>query len=104
MWHFLYNIFIMPIELAIEFVFSLTADVFPNPVVCIVAISLFVNILVLPLYSKSDAMQEQERKKQKEMEPWLKHIRKTFKGDERFMIQSTYYRQQNYKPIYALFR
>ena len=47
-------------------------------------------------------MQEQERKKQKEMERWVKHIRKTFRGDERFMILSTYYRQQNYQPMNAI--
>ena len=36
------------------------------------------------------------------MEYWVKHIRRTFRGDERFMMLSTYYRQQNYQPVNAI--
>lgn len=102
MWHFLYNIFIMPIELAIEFVFSLANGVFDNPGICIIAVSIVVNILVFPLYSRADAIQEIERNKQKSMEKWVKHIKKTFKGEEKVMMLNTYYRQQHYSPLYAI--
>ena len=34
--------------------------------------------------------------------PFADHIRKVFKGDERFMMLQTYYRQNHYKPYYAL--
>ena len=47
-------------------------------------------------------MQEQERNKQKEMEHWIKHIKKTFKGDERFMMLSTYYREVGYSQLSSI--
>ena len=68
----------------------------------IIAVSIMVNLLTLPLYTRADKIQEEEREKQKKMKPMVDHINKAFKGDERFMMLSTYYRQMNYKPIYAI--
>ena len=36
------------------------------------------------------------------MKKYVDHIKAHFKGDEQYMILNTYYRQNNYKPIYAL--
>ncbi len=98
----LYNLFIQPLELLIELIFSVMKSISGNYGLAIIMVSVVVNILIFPLYKRSDAMQEAEHKKQKEMEPWIKHIRKTFKGDERFMMLQTYYRQQDYAPISAV--
>lgn len=98
----LYDLFIYPLELIIEFIFSLAYEIFQNPGLSIIAVSLAVNLLTLPLYHQADQIQAQEREKQKSMEKWVTHIKKAFKGDERFFILNTYYRQQNYKPFYAL--
>ena len=68
----------------------------------IIAVSIMVNLLTLPLYTRADKIQEEEREKQKKMKPMVDHINKAFKGDERFMMLSTYYRQMNYKPVYAI--
>lgn len=98
----LFNIFIQPLVLLIEFVYTIMFRIFGNYGLAIIMVSVVINILILPLYKQSDAMQEKERHKQKEMEPWVKHIRKTFQGDERFMMLSTYYRQQGYHPLHAV--
>lgn len=97
-----FYIFIQPLVLLIEFIFTIMSRCFGNYGIAIIMVSVVINLLILPLYKRSDALQEQERQKQKEMEPWIKHIRKTFKGDERFMMLSTYYRQQNYQPVNAI--
>ena len=68
----------------------------------IIAVSIIVNLLTLPLYTRADKIQDEERQKQKEMKNMVDHINQSFKGDERFMMLSTYYRQMNYKPIYAV--
>ncbi len=47
-------------------------------------------------------MQEDVRNREKSLEPWVSHIKKTFSGNEQMMMLSTYYRQRGYKPIYAL--
>ncbi len=101
-WDVLYNLTVMPIQILIEFIFALMYRIFENPGVAIIFVSIAVQLLVLPLYKQSDAMQEQERQKQKQMERWVKHIKKTFKGDERFMMLQAYYREVGYKPAYAI--
>lgn len=98
----LYDMIIQPIWLLLEFVFKTAYSVCNDPGISIIFVSLIVNILVLPLYLRSDAIQEEERVKQKSMESWIRHIRKTFKGDERFMMLSEYYRQNDYQPYYVL--
>ncbi|MBE6013854.1 MAG: membrane protein insertase YidC [Lachnospiraceae bacterium] len=98
----LYSLTITPIQMIIEFIFTVMYRIFENPGVAIIFVSISVQLLVLPLYKQSDAMQEQERNKQKEMERWIKHIKKTFKGDERFMMLQAYYREVGYKPVYAI--
>ncbi|MDE5873671.1 MAG: YidC/Oxa1 family membrane protein insertase, partial [Lachnospiraceae bacterium] len=60
------------------------------------------NILVLPLYRRADAMQEQARDIDAKLSDGVAHIKKTFSGDEKMMMLQTYYRQNNYKPTDAL--
>ena len=98
----LYNIFIMPLEMFIETVFAAAHHMFKSPGISIIFVSIAVQLLCFPLYKRADDIQEQERQKQKEMERWTTHIKKTFKGDEKFMMLQTYYREVGYKPIYAI--
>lgn len=98
----LYALFIEPLELIFEVIFSLVYRIVQNPGVTIIFLSLAVNFLVLPLYNKADAMQAEEKETEKKLNKWVTHIKKTFKGDERFMMLQTYYRQNNYKPTDAL--
>ncbi len=98
----LFYILIQPIVLLIELIFTFMLRWFGNAGIAIILVSVVINLLIFPLYKRSDALQEQERRKQKDMEPWVKHIRKTFRGDEQFMMLSTYYRQQNYQPVNAI--
>ena len=102
MGEFLYYLTIKPIWLLFEIIFRTIYKICNNPGLSILSVSIVMNILVLPMYLKSDALQDEERKKQKSMEYWVKKIRKTFSGDERFMILSEYYRQNDYQPYYVL--
>jgi len=102
MWEILYNIIIMPLIYIYEIIFSIMNDIFHNPGIAIIGVSLTVQFMVLPLYKRADEMQKAERDKQKAMEKWVKHIKKTFKGDEKMMMLQTYYYEMEYKPIYAL--
>ncbi len=105
----IYKILIGPLELLFEiiytFAYRLTFDPAASvydPGLAIIALSIAVNLLVLPLYRRADAMQEEERDIQKRLKPGVDHIKKTFSGDERMMILQTYYRQNEYKPTYVL--
>jgi len=98
----LHTIFIAPLSLFFEVVYAIAYRVIHNPGLSIVALSLAMNFLVLPLYKRADAMQEEQRDIEMKLQPWIRHIKKNFKGDERMMMLQTYYRQNNYKPTDAL--
>lgn len=98
----IYQLLIYPIELLLGIVFSVLNDALDDPGMAIIGVSIVVNLLMLPLYKRADMISSAERKKQKEMEPMVTHIKSAFKGDERFMILQTYYRKQNYRPLYSL--
>ena len=94
----LYALFIGPLELFFEVLYAAAYRLVGDPGFSIIFLSLAMNFLVLPLYRRADAMQEAERERAKRMKPWTDHIKKTFKGDERFMMLQTYNRQCGYKP------
>lgn len=98
----LYYVIIYPIELFLQVVFSILYDLRPSACLAIIGVSLVVNLLLLPLYNRADRISQEERKRQDAMSYWVKHIRNAFSGDERFMMLQTYYRKQEYRPIYSL--
>lgn len=102
MGSYLYAIIIYPLEMFIETVFSISMDMIDSAGYAIIFVSLAVQLLVLPMYKRADELQEEERMRQKEMAPAVKHIRKTFKGDERVMMLNTYYRHENYHMYHQL--
>ena len=96
------TILIGPLKLVFEMVFTLSYQLTGNPGLSIVFLSLVMNLLVLPLYKRADAMQERARDVEAKLSAGVGHIRKTFTGDERMMILQTYYRQNHYKPTDAM--
>ncbi len=101
LFHLLYRMIISPIEYMLEIVFRLLLHFFTLKT-GLIGMSIVVSLLCLPLYLRADAIQQAEHDKQTSMERWLKHIRATFSGDEKLMMISTFYRQQNYRPASAL--
>ena len=98
----IYTVILGPLELLFDTVYAIAVGATHNPGLSLIFLSLTINLLVLPLYRRADAMQEEERQQSIKLKPGIDQIRKAFKGDERFMILQTYYRQNNYKPYYAL--
>ena len=98
----LYTLIIKPLVLIFEVIFVFANRGLGNPGLCIIVLSLAMNLLVLPIYHKADVIQKEERNLEEKMSGTVAHIRKVFKGDERFMILQTYYRQNNYSPLYTL--
>ena len=101
-WDILGTLLIKPLQLLFEVVFVIANRVVGDPGLAIIALSLAMNFLVLPLYRRADAMQEEERVTELRLHKGVSHIKKTFRGDERMMMLQTYYRQNDYKPTYVL--
>jgi YidC/Oxa1 family membrane protein insertase len=102
MTNFLYTVIIYPITLIIEFVFVFAQKVFKETGISVAFISVAVSLLSLPLYAVAEKWQQTERDTQKRLKPKIKKIRAAFKGDERYMVLSAYYRQNHYHPVFAL--
>ena len=98
----LYTLIIYPIELLFEIVFSVIFKTSGNVIASIIILSIVFNLVVLPLYKRADSIQEEAREKEIRLAPVIKHIKRSFKGDERFMILQTYYRQNGYNPANVL--
>ena len=98
----LYYITIYPIQLIIEILFNTVYYWQIGIGLTIFVVSLFVNLGSLPMFISAYKLQKKERDIQEKMAPKVKSIKANFKGVEKFMILSTYYRQNNYHPIMSL--
>lgn len=102
MLNFLYNIIIFPLYQIIEVVYLVVDKTFKNHGIAVIGVSVCVTLLCLPLYVIAEKWQETERQKQAQMKGGIDRIKKAFKGDEQYMILSTFYKQNNYHPLMAL--
>ncbi|MBR4387258.1 MAG: hypothetical protein IKP51_12140 [Treponema sp.] len=98
----LYTVIIYPIRQVIEFFYVLFSQASKNQGISVIGVSLVFTLLCLPLYVVAEHWQEIERAVQIKMKPQIKRIKKAFKGDEQYMMLSTYYKQQHYHPLMAL--
>ena len=98
----LYQLLIFPLEIVIEVVYGLSFIILRSYGWAIFPLSLAVNLLLLPFYKRADSIQREESDRQKQMAPYLSHIKKSFHGDERYMMIQAYYRENKYRPVYAL--
>ena len=96
------NIFLAPLELIFEVIFSIAFKITQSEGLSIIILSLAVSTLVLPLYRRAEKIEAEQRAKEKELSHWVDHIKRNFKGDERYMLLDAYYRENNYNPIYQL--
>jgi len=102
MHNIFYTLIIFPIEQLIELCYLFALRITGSPGLSIIGLSMAVSTIILPIYLMAEEKQKAEREKQKQMKGKIDKIKAVFKGDERYMITSTFYRQNNYHPIYAL--
>lgn len=98
----LYDIILSPLIQLIEISFKLFDKLFSNTGISILGVSLAVTLFCLPLYIVAESWQQLERDTQKKLKGGIDRIKKTFKGDEQYMILSTFYKQNHYHPLMAL--
>ncbi|HIF9339582.1 TPA: YidC/Oxa1 family membrane protein insertase [Photobacterium damselae] len=98
----LYDIFISPLILGMNFVLVNAYSVLHSYGLSIMVLSLVVNTVLLPLYHMADKWQQEEREKQNKMADKVAEIKQAFQGQERFMMLKTLYRQNHYHPIMAV--
>ena len=102
MFNAIYQILIFPIIEIFEFFYQFIFEITNNKGIAVIGLSIVVSLVTLPLYMIAESWQEKERLIQKKLKPGIDRIKAVFKGDEQYMILSTFYKQNNYKPIMAL--
>lgn len=98
----LYNLIIFPLTQLLEFFYVLFFEITKNKGISVIGLSFVVSLCTLPLYMIAEQWQEIEREKQSQMKKGIDRIKTTFKGDEQYMILSTFYKQNHYHPLMAL--
>ncbi len=104
MLSFLYAVIVLPLESVIESLFYFAFDKFSlfHYGGAIVFVSLAVNLATLPVYNLADSLHERSVAREKALARGVRHIRRTFTGDERFLMLGEYYRQNGYSPFSPL--
>ena len=97
----LFNVIIAPIHDLLEFFYVFFSSV-SSKGIAVISLSFAVTILCLPLYAVAEKWQEEERRVQLKMKSGVARIKEVFRGDERYMILNTFYREHRYHPVMAL--
>lgn len=104
---FLYNIFILPFVIFLEmiaYIIYSNSFLLLNPVWAIFYISLFVNYITHPIFTKVEQLCQKDSEKYESLLPKINQIKRNFKGQEQRMLLQTYFRQNKYHPLLAHFR
>lgn len=72
----LYNLLLMPLQMLFEAVYRIAYSFIGNPGITIIIFSLTINFLILPLYRRADALQEEERNIEQKLSRGVRHIKK----------------------------
>ena len=96
------TIILYPLRLCFELVYAVSCRLLHSEGLAIICVSLVVNLLLLPVYGKADSLRDRVLAKQEAMRRGVSHIRRTFTGDERFLMLSEYYAQSGWSPFSSL--
>ena len=98
----LYTVILYPLVQIIELSYLFFYKLFDTTGLAIIGVSFTVTLLCLPLYIVAEKWQQIERDKQKQMKFGIDRIKTAFKGDEQYMMLSTFYKQHHYHPLMAM--
>ena len=99
---FFFNLIISPIINILEVSFKIIQEISGSNGISILGLSILVTLFCLPLYIVAEFWSQIERDIQKKIKPGIERIKQTFKGDEQYMMLTTFYKQNHYHPMMAL--
>ena len=98
----LYTIFIHPLEMGMRVTLEGAYGFTGSYGWAIVALSVIVNIVLLPLYALAEKWQNAERRQRAAMAPEIDEVKAECKGEERFNRIAETYKRHGYHPIMAM--
>ncbi|MCR5763699.1 MAG: YidC/Oxa1 family membrane protein insertase [Treponema sp.] len=98
----LYTLVIYPLYIIIECIFTVSRKITSDNGLSVISVSIGITLMCLPLYAVAEKWQETQRNIEKKLSSGIERIKKAFKGDEQYMIMSTFYKENHYHPLMAL--
>ncbi|MBB5225256.1 membrane protein insertase YidC [Treponema ruminis] len=102
MSYYFYQFFIYPLEFIFDISYEFFFRLFHSPFFALAGVSTLITLLTLPLYNLAEKQSQEERSIQNKMKAQIARIKKTFTGDEQYMMLMAYYSENHYHPIMAL--
>ena len=99
----IYDMAIYPIRFLIETIFYIFKDNLGFSYgISVILLSIAVNIIISPFINIAEKWHRKEADIKNAMKKELDVIKKSFKGDERYLLIRTCYRLHNYNPIFSI--
>lgn len=98
----LYLIFIWPLEFGMSVVLDHGYSATGSHGISIVVLSIAVNVALLPIFHIGERWQREERSRLTRLKPYIDEIKHVYRGQERYMLLRTLYRQNDYHPLLAI--
>lgn len=68
----------------------------------LIALSIVINLILLPFYHIAEKIEQKEKRVQEAMKPKLDEFKSIYKGYELYLYTNNVYRMHNYHPAYVL--
>ncbi len=94
--------FLSSLESFLEYVFLFLYQLSHNYGYAIVLLSVFISLLLLPVYMLAERLQKKELLQRQSMQAKLDEIKQGFQGQEQFMMIQSLYRLHKYHPVLGL--
>lgn len=98
----LYGVLIFPIQYILTAIFQNIYVTINSYGFAIVALSVTVNLILIPFNQVINAFMMEERAIRQKIDPKLNEIKQAFKGEERFMMTRMLFKLNNYNHFFAL--
>lgn len=96
------SIFLEPFKALIEIVYFLAYMISKESVLSIIMLALIMNLIMLAVYKCTNRFQEKLRKRRAELDDGITHIKQNYAGDDRKDLLKSYYKRNNYSPLFEL--
>lgn len=96
------NLIVAPFAQIIGKIFIWLLNIIHNHGLTLMALSIVVNIILLPFYHIAEKIEKKEKNVQKSMKPKLDEFKSVYKGYELYLYTNNVYRLHNYHPAYVL--
>lgn len=96
------SIFLEPFKALIEIIYFLAYMISKEPALSVIMLATIMSLIMLAIYKCINRFQERLRKRRAELEEGINHIKQNYTGDDKKDLLKSYYKRNNYSPLFEL--